>query len=116
MNRDRIPATGDVWLSRLDPIGGFEQAGTRPVLVVSGDRYNALQRELRIILPMTTRDRGLPFHIRVDPPDGGLRLTSFVICEQPRTIATSRLLEYWGTVPGAVLEDACGWVEDFLND
>lgn len=116
MSRYRQPVTGDVWLSRLDPIEGFEQAGTRPILVISGDRYNALQPGLRVILPMTTRDRALPFHIRVDPPHGGLRSTSFVICEQPRTISRSRLLEFWGTVPVSVLDDARVWVNDFLND
>lgn len=116
MRRDRLPATGDVWLSRLDPTEEFEQAGTRPVLIVSGERYNNLQPRLRIILPMTTRDRGLPFQIRIDPPVGGVRSTSFVICEQPRTVSISRLLEYWGSVPVTVLNDARRWVDDFLHD
>lgn len=116
MSQSRPPAKGDTWLSRLDPIEGFEQAGIRPVLVMSGERYNSLQPGLRIIFPLTTRDRGLPFHVRIDPPIGGLRSTSFVICEQPRTVSTLRLFEYWGTVPIHVVDEVLVWVNDFLND
>jgi mRNA interferase MazF len=113
---DRNPATGDIWLARLDPIEGFEQGGTRPVLVVSGARYNRLQPKLRIVVSLTTRDRELPFHIRIDPPEGGVRSASFAITEQPRTISTTRLLAYWGTVSQPVRDDVLLWITDFLNE
>ncbi len=116
MSHDRGPATGDIWLARLDPVEGSEQAGARPILIVSGERYNRLQPGLRIVVPLTTRDRGLPFHIRIEPPTGGLRLASFVICEQPRTVSTTRLGEHWGKVPADVLSDVLLWVTDILND
>lgn len=116
MSDDRTSAKGDIWLARLDPTEGHEQAGTRPILVVSGDRYNHLQPRLRIVLSLTTRDRGLPFHIRIDPPSGGVRARSFIICEQPQTISTTRLATCWGTVPLDVLGDALRWMTDFMND
>jgi mRNA interferase MazF len=116
MTAPRTPGTGDIWLARLDPTEGNEQAGTRPVLVVSGPRYNRLQARLRVILPLTTRDRNLPFHIRLEPPTGGVRAESFVITEQPRTIATSRFLEYWGTVPDGLLDETMLWVREFLGE
>lgn len=31
---------GDVWSARLDPVEGSEQAGKRPVLIVSRDAIN----------------------------------------------------------------------------
>ncbi len=37
--------------------------------------------------------------VRVDPPDGGLRETSFALCEALRSISTERLIDGpWGTV------------------
>ena len=32
---------GELWMASLDPIRGFEQAGTRPVLVLQADALNA---------------------------------------------------------------------------
>jgi mRNA interferase MazF len=34
------PARGEVWLADLNPTWGHEQAGRRPVLVVSDDLFN----------------------------------------------------------------------------
>jgi len=116
MSDDRTSVKSEIWLARLDPTEGHEPAGTRPILVVSGERYNHLQPRLRIVLPLTTRDCGLPFRVRIDPPVGGVRSTSFIICEQPRTILATQLVTFWGTVPLPVLDDAKLWVTDFLND
>jgi mRNA interferase MazF len=43
------------------------------------------------IAPITSRDKGIPLHVRVDPPEGGLDVPSFVMCDQLRTISTDRL-------------------------
>jgi mRNA interferase MazF len=110
-----LSSTGDIWLARLDPVEGREQAGTRPVLIVSGTRFNRMQPNLRIIVPLTTRDRGLPFHVRLDPPVGGVRDVSFVLSDQPRTIATSRLVSRWGAVEHHLLADVRQWLGDFME-
>jgi mRNA interferase MazF len=115
MTVDHISSAGEIWLARLDPVEGHEQAGTRPVLLVSGARYNRLQPRLRVILPLTTRDRELPFHVRIDPHVAGLRAPSFVLCEQPRTIATSRLMTQWGQVPDDIMTSVRVWIADFLD-
>ncbi len=106
---------GDIWLCRLDPAEGREQAGIRPVLIVSGNRYNALPSNLVIILPVTSRNRDIAFHIRVDPPEGGLRASSFVLTDQPRAVSTSRLLERWGTVTRNTLQEARSLIGMFLE-
>jgi len=40
-----------MWLADLDPTRGHEQAGRRPVLVVSDDIFNRGPADLVIILP-----------------------------------------------------------------
>ena len=69
---------GDVWSVNLDPILGREQSGTRPALVLSVDKFNHGPADLVIVLPSTSKDKRQPLHVEVPPPEGGLKLTSFV--------------------------------------
>lgn len=101
----RIIRRGEVWLADLEPTRGREQTGDRPVLIVSADRFNQGRSGLVIAVPFTTRRRGLPIHVEVRPPDGGLRGISFAMCEQVRSLAVDRLgAQPFGEVPEAVLD------------
>lgn len=91
-------ARGDVWLVELDPTRGHEQAGRRPALIVSVDTYNQGPSGLVIVLPLTSRLRDIPLHVRVVPPEGGLTVTSVILCDQVRTITRARLVQRWGTI------------------
>lgn len=102
------PARGEVWLADLNPTRGHEQAGRRPVLVVSEDVFNRGPVGLAVVLPMTSTIRNVPSHVPVRPPEGGLRNPSAVLCEAVRSISTERLVLRWGAVsPGtlAAVED-----------
>ena len=44
-----------------------------------------------MVLPLTRTQRGIPFHVEVRPREGGLRSTSYVLCDQIRTVAKERL-------------------------
>lgn len=104
MTTTETPSRGDVWLVDLNPIKGHEQAGRRPCLVLSDDRLNHGPADLAIVLPMTTTDREIPSHVRADPPEGGLRTTSFIMCEQVRAVSQSqRFVERWGEVAPTTL-------------
>lgn len=102
------PSRGDIWLIDLDPIRGHEQAGRRPGLVVSVDLFNHGPAELVVILPITTRRKGIPFHVEVKPPEGGLEEISFIKCEDIRFVSKERLSAWLGTISPstmAVVED-----------
>jgi mRNA interferase MazF len=95
---------GEVWLADLKPTHGREETGQRPVLVVSTSLFNQSGAGLVIAVPFTTRERGIPTHVEVRPPDGGLRELSFAMCEQVRSIATDRLApQPFGRVSPAIL-------------
>jgi mRNA interferase MazF len=103
---------GEVWLAELGPNRGREQSGERPVLIVSADPINQGPADLVVAVPFTTRRRGVPTHVEVRPPDGGLRDISFAMCEQVRSLAAERLgPRPFGSVPTAVLHS----VEDSLR-
>jgi mRNA interferase MazF len=103
---------GEVWLAELGPTRGREQSGERPVLIVSADPINQSPADIVVAVPFTTRRRGIPTHIEVRPPDGGLRDVSYAICEQVRSLAVERLgARPFGGVPVAVMRA----VEDRLR-
>jgi mRNA interferase MazF len=65
-----------------------------------------------VAVPFTTRRRGIPTHVEVHPPGGGLHEISFAMCEQVRSLAAERLgPRLFGSVPAAVL----GSVEERLR-
>lgn len=102
------PSRGDIWLVDLNPVCGHEQAGKRPALVLSVDLFNSGPAGLIIVLPITTREKGIPFHVEVYPPEGGLKENSFVKCEDIRSISKDRLLSHLGIVSSltmAAIED-----------
>lgn len=80
---------GHIWSVALDPTVANEQRGTRPCLVVSGNRFNALPIRQAIVVPLTTRERGFPHHIAV-ADDGGLNRASWAMCEALRAVSTQR--------------------------
>ena len=92
------PAQREVWVAQLDPVLGHEQAGTRPVVVISRDAFNAAGWRLCLCVPLSTRDRGSPLHVKIESPEGGVRTTSFALVDQVRALDRSRLLDRWGAV------------------
>ena len=61
------------------------------MLIISTNLFNQGRSRLVVAVPFTTRPRGLPIHVEVQPPDGGLREVSFAMCEQVRSLAVDRL-------------------------
>ena len=98
------PLRGDLWTVDLDPTRGHEQAGKRPCLIVSDDVFNSGPAELVIVLPLTTKVKGVRSHVAVQPPEGGLRRPSFIRCEDVRSVAVERLRKRMGTVSPATME------------
>ena len=103
-----------VWVN-LSPVIGSEQAGHRPAVVVSSTDYLASIPNVVIVVPITTRDRGLPNHVRLQ---GDLHLpgeASFAMTEQPRTIDRRRTTRDGGHVDVEPLREARSWLGDFLD-
>lgn len=115
MTNATSPSHGEVWLVALDPTQGREQRGRRPCVIVSTNGLNHGPADLVWVLPITRRDRGLPSHVRVHAPEGGLRETSVVMCDQIRTISKDRLIERWGTLEPAMMQEIKDRLRLFLD-
>ena len=106
------PSRGEIWLADLNPIRGHEQAEKRPVVIVSTDLFNHGPAGLIFVLPLTRTERGIPLHIPVEPPEGGLREKSFILCDALRSISKERL----GSRPfGKLSRTTIGRVESILR-
>lgn len=92
------PLRGEVWFVDLNPTKGHEQAGKRSGLIISDDIFNTGPVGLVVILPLTTKNKNIPLHERIDPPDGGLKEISYVKCEDIRSVSQQRFLARIGRV------------------
>jgi mRNA interferase MazF len=85
---------GEIYFVNLDPTVGREQAGVRPVLVVSSDRVNS--RPLVVMVVPGTDGRHVradhPHSVRVPPDDSGLLRETIFLCFQTRALDPSRFL------------------------
>jgi len=92
---------GDVYEAVLNPAQGSEQAGTRPVVIVSRDAINRTSPVI-IIVPLTKRankTRILPSQVEIKKDEGGVTMDSVALCEQVRAIAVARLSKAVGHLP-----------------
>jgi len=112
---EKQPARGEIWFVDLNPTRGHEQAGKRPALVVSVDLFNNGPAGLIVVLPITTKEKGIPFHVRINPPEGSLKEQSFIKCEDIRSISKDRLLSRIGTVSTATVEAVEDRIRILLN-
>jgi len=82
---------GDIYFADLNPVKGHEQAGVRPVLIISHDILNRSSGTV-IALAITSRQQkaGFPLTFLL-PDDAGLPKRSWVKINQIRTISVERL-------------------------
>lgn len=97
---------GDIYLVSLDPTEGHEQQGTRPVLIVSPDKFNTLTK-VPIVVPITSGGnfaRTAGFAVSLD--SAGTRTKGVVRCDQPRPIDLSaRKARKLESVPEVIIDD-----------
>jgi len=110
------PHQGDIWLFDPDQVKGNEIGKkVRPALIVSCNSLNMGPAELVIVVPITSKDKGIPSHIRIEPPNGGVKVASFAMCEQIRAISKERLVKKLGTVHSVqILKAVNSWLVDLI--
>ena len=84
------PYRGDIFFVNLDPTVGHEQAKKRPCLVVSHNIFNQGPSGLVVVLPITSKYKKLSWLVEVALTNGKLQKTSYVLCNQIRTVSLFR--------------------------
>lgn len=96
---------GDVFVAHLGPRSGSEQRGTRPVLVVSHDAFNATSgwRSV-VVVPLSTspsQARRGPTAVPIPVGAGGLAKESVALCHQVTTLDRAKLHRFLGALAKA---------------
>ncbi|HLU75686.1 MAG TPA: type II toxin-antitoxin system PemK/MazF family toxin [Nonomuraea sp.] len=97
---------GEIWFTDFGDPAGREQGYPRPALIVSNDNLNRSRLGLVLAVPLTTRERGYPTHVRVSRDGTGLTKPSWAMVEQIRAISPARFDFFVGYAPEEVVDEA----------
>ena len=81
---------GEIYLADLDPTKGREQAGQRPVLILSQDIFNERSGTV-IAMALTSQPQKAGFPLTLELSDPALPKRSWIKISQVRTLSTERL-------------------------
>jgi mRNA interferase MazF len=81
---------GEIYWADLDPTKGREQAGERPVLVLSHDIFNERSGTV-IAMALTSQAQKAGYPLTLELDDSSLPKKSWVKISQIRTLSTERL-------------------------
>ena len=77
-----VPQRGDVVWITLNPRAGHEQAGRRPVVILSPHAYNT-KVGLALLCPITSQVKGYPFEVAI--PEG-LPVAGAILSDQIKSL------------------------------
>ena len=98
---------GEIYFVNLNPVQGREQAGQRPVLVLSVDAINRLPLVVTVIVGTKGENvkRDYPTNVRVSIGESGLPMETVFLCFQLRSLDPGRFMSApAGKASGIVLE------------
>src|ERR1700681_2558524 len=94
---------GDILWADLDPVQGREQAGRRPILVLSQDVFNDRSGTV-IAVAITSQEPSAGFPLNLEIRTVSLPKRSWVKISQLRTLSTERLGSHVGRLAPEELE------------
>jgi mRNA interferase MazF len=94
------------WVN-LDPVIGSEQAGRRPVLVISNDIVNEILPIVTVIPVSSVKDKFkvYPTEVYLPSEKSALPKDSVAMVHQIRTISKERLMDNCGSIEDDVLRN-----------
>jgi mRNA interferase MazF len=83
---------GEIYFVNLNPVKGREQAGHRPVLVLSIDAINQLPLVVTVVVGTKGANisRDYPTNVRISAAESGLAMETVFLCFQVRSLDPKR--------------------------
>ncbi len=105
------PKRGDiVWIS-LNPQAGHEQAGRRPALILSPQKYNNLVG-LALMCPITSITKGYPFEVQLPK---SCSVNGVVLSDQVKSLDwRARKIEVIENTPDSLIDSVLGKLQTLL--
>jgi mRNA interferase MazF len=105
---------GDVRWANLDPVEGREQAGRRPVVILSEDVFNARSGTV-IAMAITSQPQKAGFPLTLALRTAALPQESWVKISQVRTLSVRRIARKLGRVSDAELEQLIEGLNEIIG-
>ncbi len=106
---------GEIYWADLDPVRGHEQAGQRPVLVLSHEVFNERSGTV-IALAVTSQEPRSGFPLAVELTSARLPKRSWAKVSQIRTLSTERLGKRLGRVSPEELSRLVEGLDEIVGD
>ncbi|WP_340153269.1 type II toxin-antitoxin system PemK/MazF family toxin [uncultured Marivirga sp.] len=105
----------EIWNVNLNPVKGSEQAGFRPVVILSGNLANEFLRTI-IVCPLTTKVKGYKGNPVLEPDiRNGLKEKSEILVFHIRSISKDRFINKLGEVSTDHMEQMKKTLGDILK-
>ncbi|TVR39184.1 MAG: type II toxin-antitoxin system PemK/MazF family toxin [Cryomorphaceae bacterium] len=96
---------GEIWYCSLNPVKGSEQAGHRPVVILSGDLMIKCLKVV-IVCPLTTSVKNYKGNVVLKSNKAnGLKKTSEVLVFHIRSVSKDRLTKCIGKISDSELDE-----------
>lgn len=106
---------GEIWFASLSPTKGSEQAGNRPVVIVSGNCLNEYAPVVWIC-PLTTKLKNYHGNLILSASkNNGLTEESEVLTLHLRSISKSRLTKKMGNISNSELDFVHKTMQEILK-
>ena len=106
---------GEIWYADLNPNKGSEQAGLRPVAIISGNLLNE-HLSIVIVMPLTTKVKNYKGNPVLTPSKtNGLKNESEILAFHVRSVSKERLVRKMGKITDGELQQAVKTLNDILK-
>jgi mRNA interferase MazF len=106
---------GEIWYANLNPTKGSEQAGHRPVVIISGDLLNA-HLPIVICCPLTTQIKNYKGNVVLQPTSKNkLDKPSEILTFHIRSCSKDRLSKKLGVISKQELNEIVTGLNDLLR-
>ncbi len=103
---------GEIWNTNLNPTQGSEQAGFRPVVIISGNLMNDLTN-LVVCCPLTTKIKNYHGNVILEPSKlNGFNENSEILTFHIRSLSKDRLKEKIGKITPLELKGIQNCLQD----
>lgn len=107
MKKPYVPRRGDIIWVDMNPQAGREQAGRRPAVVLTPEKYNG-RVGLAIVCPITSKVKGYPFEVVIPPK---MKITGAILADHVRSIDwNARNAEFVCALPEVTMNEVTGRV------
>ena len=105
---------GEIRWAELNPVRGHEQAGTRPVLILSHDIFNERSGTV-IAMALTSQPQRAGFPLTIEIDEAELKRPSWIKISQIRTLSVERIGKKITRIEPSIMNQAIEGLNEIIG-